>query len=92
MSGWKVLVRSLDDKGGGPLPRAAFDSGTTAGRYALDVAKKRGLIRHVRRAYWSLWELTPLGREWCEGRKEVTKHGSAATWLHALPRAGEIRL
>lgn len=91
MSGWKLIVRSLHDKGGGPLPRAAFEDGST-GSYALEKAKAHGLIRYVRRAYWSLWELTPLGFDWCAGRVEITKRGPVSTWLHALPKPGEIRL
>ena len=54
------------------------------------------------------WKLTPRGIDWCEGRIELVcprtgpsgqagrKAGSGmrpvATWLKALPRAGEIQL
>jgi hypothetical protein len=48
------------------------------------------------------WALTDMGRDWCEGRIAVccplwdrgrTKaQRPVATWLKALPRAGEIQL
>ena len=95
MSGWKLLTRSLYDKGGGPLPRAAFET-HECGNYALERAKAYGLIQFKRRAYFAEWELTQLGRDWCEGRatihvrrkgwQVVKKPERCATWLAALPR------
>ena len=48
------------------------------------------------------WELTDRGRDWCDGRIVVCHpewdrgkkkaQRPVATWLKALPRAGEIRL
>lgn len=56
----------------------------------------------MRRAYVQGWVLTPLGRDWCEGRVaivgvQINRLGGpvlrpVATWLKALPRPGEIKL
>lgn len=106
MSGWKIRVRKLYEMGGGPLPRSAFDpmdtSLGTKENGAMAPAVAHGLAVAQRRKFQWLWTLTPKGRDWCEGRVTIVEkrhtgkgrgqHQMVATWLHALPRAGEIRL
>jgi DNA-directed RNA polymerase specialized sigma24 family protein len=71
MSGWKIITKSLYAKGGGPLPRKAFDEdfrSDYAASAALDESRKRGLVSLARRAYFYEWALTLNGIDWCEGR------------------------
>lgn len=107
MSAWRILVRRLYDLGGGPLPRPAFDNtGDELGeqwKAQLVPAIRHGLIQSGKHKYGWRWTLTQRGRDWCEGRYEVVERLDnrrkgrgpqqiKATWLVALPRAGEIRL
>lgn len=105
MSAWKIRLRRLYDAGGGPLQRRAFDPMDTVlddETEPMGPAIRHGLVTSQRVKFVWLWTLTPRGRDWCEGRITLTeeKRGTSgrgkmqtvATWLSALPRAGEIRL
>lgn len=106
MSAWKILVRNLYDQGGGPLPMRAFDPhlGLHPDLH-MQTAKRLGLVESRRVKFVWFWTLTERGRDWCEGRLEIVetvnrgrgiggrgKLKLQATWLHALPQPGEIRL
>lgn len=106
MSGWMVRVRALHAAGGGPLPRRAFDPMDTSlgesEKSAMTPAVAHGLVVSQKHKFVWFWTLTPKGRDWCEGRVQLVetprkgsgrgKRRMVATWLQALPRAGEIRL
>ena len=107
MSAWRILVRRLYDQGGGPLRRCDIDPhGSELGeapKEQLDAARRDGLVEATRVKVTWTWTLTQRGRDWCEGRVEVVEarreHQRGrrpkqlrATWLAALPKAGEIRL
>lgn len=106
MSAWRILVRNLHAQGGGPLPMRAFDPvlGQTPDEQ-MQSAKRLGLVESRRVKFTWLWTLTERGRAWCEGRLEIVetvnrgrgvggrgKLALKATWLQAMPRAGEIQL
>ena len=106
MSGWRLATRSLYEAGGGPLSGYAFDPHTIplgGWWHGIHRAEELGLMRCLNPGKFGgrqpacLWELTQAGIDWCEGRVAVeyqpTKRQQVvATWLKALPRAGEIRM
>lgn len=70
MSAWKILTKSLYAKGGGPLPRKAFDEGVTteaASQHGVQEAVKHGLFTLRRHENQWLYMLTEKGVAWCEG-------------------------
>ena len=70
MSAWKILAKSLYAKGGGPLPRKAFDEGVTteaAACHGVQVAKKHGVFTLGRHEKQWVYTLTEKGIAWCEG-------------------------
>ena len=87
MSAWRILVRRLYDQGGGPLRRCDIDPhGSELGeapKEQLDAARRHGLVESTRVKFTWTWTLTQRGRR----PKQLR-----ATWLAALPKAGEIRL
>lgn len=98
MSAWKLIAKELY-AAGHPLASTEFMHGSR--RDAFEAAK-RGIVQRANgtRAErggnaQTLWELTPLGREWCEGRAmpEYRRPGGycwIATWLRALPQGLRI--
>lgn len=95
MSHWRLVVRELYERG--PLRWGQVMSGTQQG---LNDAAKLGLVTRPGSPV-NPWRITELGRQWCEHRVDVViswpgrpgrKRMLAATWLHALPKPGEIRL
>jgi hypothetical protein len=100
MSGWKLVTRELY-AAGRPMQRVEFDHGADgADPYkGLRDARKFGLVRATRHHFTHVWELTPQGRAWVEGRAELApqrRNGKprplVATWLMQLPATNEIRI
>lgn len=102
MSGWRIAIRTLHQLGG--TARTDRVAGLTrlvdAGR-ALADARELGLVTGDGRrgpGVAATWTLTPLGRDFCEGRvaqapaSRLRQRGRifVATWLASLPRG--IRL
>lgn len=93
MSAWRLIARELYQTGR-QMASTEFMDGT---RRDVFEAAKRGIVQRANgtRAerggnVQTLWELTPLGRDWCEGRAvpEYRRPGGyqwVATWLRALP-------
>lgn len=80
MSAWRVVVKEIQRHG--PM------HGTVLLSRELHEAHVLKLIAHDDRKRWAL---TPLGRDWCEGRVatvQVRPGGRrfVATWLRALPQ------
>lgn len=73
MSAWKVLIKSLYAKGGGPLPKIVFDtiSSEGASKAGMCYARSQGLATVQRLAKQWQWSLTATGVAWCEGRYHV---------------------
>ena len=105
MSAWRIIMKNLCDIGGGPAMRAEFDPMDTSlgdGDYPIKRSKDLGLMVSFRRGYRWYFEATPLGWDWHTGRVQIdepsngragrSKNRPVATWLRALPRAGEIAL
>jgi hypothetical protein len=95
MSHWRLVVRELNERG--PLHWAQIMSGP---QHGLNAAAELGFVQRPGCAT-GVWSITELGRQWCEGRVQVVttwpgrpgrKHMLAATWLHALPKPGQIQL
>jgi len=95
MSHWRLVVRELNERG--PLHWAQVMSGTQRG---LNDAANLGFVTRPGGPA-KPWRITELGRQWCENRVAVVikwpgrpgrKAMLVATWLYALPRAGEIQL
>lgn len=100
MSGWKLVTRELY-AAGRPLQRVEFhhDASGADPYKSLSAARRRGLVRSVRCHFTHVWELTPAGRAWVEGRAELgaqKRDGKprplVATWLMQLPATNEIRI
>ena len=101
MSGWKLVTRELY-AAGRPMKRVEFDHGADgADPYkVLRDARRMGLVRSIRQSKFQwVWEITPEGRAWVEGRAELApqrRDGKprplVATWLMALPTNNEVRL
>lgn len=109
MSGWRVVVRQLHEAG---RPLRSFDLLVDNAGYALAHAARLGLVKspgrwcyRVDTDEYGVWELTPLGVDFAEGRVvrllRQRRHRPTdrnfivrfqATWLAALPRANEVRL
>lgn len=98
MSAWRIVVRRLHSIGG-KGPRGRFDidfASQEQSNWAIERAKELNLIRCTKRGRFGHWELTPLGREFCEGRADVRsvltgaghrpREFIAVTWLASLPR------
>ena len=108
MSGWKIITRKLYDAGKPMPARKIDDGYCTYGglfsalREARDIGMIVNTLRGTNGHDGGRWAITPMGIDWAEGRIEVCRphwdrgstraHRPVATWLKALPRAGEIRL
>ena len=103
MSSWRIITKALYAAGGGPVHTSAFDPPHMSYETfwcGVDRARNLGMIENTVSG-WGVasrgrWALTQTGRDWCEGRVgDEYRHKRltiCATWLKALPRAGEIRL
>jgi hypothetical protein len=108
MSGWKLVTRELY-AAGKPMQRDDFSqhAGGSDPYKGLRDAKRLGMVQVTGAKHLWLWEITPEGRAWVEGRlalivppSKSTTGGRAAgtqlrpvaTWLMALPRMNEVRL
>jgi hypothetical protein len=109
MSGWKLVTRELY-AAGRPMKRVEFDHGADgADPYkGLRDARRMGLVRSIRQSKFQwVWEITPEGRAWVEGRLALivppsksntggraagTRLRAVATWLKALPGTNEVRI
>ena len=76
MSAWRLLVRGLYKRGGGPLRVAQFDDGSSARpNKSMLYAESLGLVTdtrpHKEHGRHCTWQLTELGEALCEGRAKV---------------------
>jgi len=86
MSAWKLMARELHDKGGSVRYSTVMWRRAELDRLqALGLASCTGGKGHAK-----MFTLTPLGRDWCEGRAEAYGQRGGikfqATWLASLPR------
>lgn len=107
MSSWRIVLRALNEAGG--TARAADLELTTGGldaRSGLYEAAKLGLVKSGGRGGFCKggkpWQMTELGRAYCEGRAELKsvprrpgtigaiKKMVCASWLESLPRGVRI--
>lgn len=81
MSGWKIVTAALYDAGGGPVPASEFDRcdmPLSSFRSAIQSAIAHGVMRNtlpstgIGRSLVGLFELTPLGIDWREGRVQIS--------------------
>jgi hypothetical protein len=100
MSGWKLVTRELY-AAGRPMQRTEFaqDASGADPYKGLRDARRLGLVRATRHHFTHVWEITPQGGAWVEGRAELApqrRNGKprplVATWLMQLPATNEIRL
>jgi hypothetical protein len=108
MSGWKLVTRELY-AAGKPMRREDFSPHSCgADPYkGLRDAKRLGMVQVTGAAHLWLWEITPEGKAWAEGRLALivppsksntggraagTRLRAVATWLKALPGTNEVRL
>lgn len=92
MSGWKVVTTWLYEAGRGPLPAKKFDRyemPLSSFRSAIAEAIKHGVMRNTAgttgrgRSLTGLFELTPLGIDWKQGRVQIA-------YLSVGYRAGSV--
>lgn len=81
MSAWRLLVRGLYNRGGGPLRIVQFNEGATScPNAAMRYAEGLGLVTDMRqikeRGWPSTWQLTELGEAVCEGRAKVVRNST----------------
>lgn len=108
MSAWRIVVREVYEAGGS-MPTRDSTAWTVSVNAAFSKAAYLGLLRSPGRGGNGKdprgWTLTPLGRDYCEGRvvhipnvrrKNPTDSNYIiwfqATWLASLPRGNEVRL
>ena len=103
MSAWRIITKNLYAAGGGPVHANAFDMPDLSRETfwgGIYRAKELGMIENTVSSWGNAargrWSLTQKGRDWCDGRLgDEYRHRKlciVATWLKALPRAGEIQL
>lgn len=68
---WRAATKALYEAGGGPLRRMDFWPPHISGQArtsSMTRAANLGLMERCNKGYVWRWELTPKGRDWCEGR------------------------
>lgn len=88
MSAWKVALKSLHARGGGPLPLRGFSDALSSA--AMNMPRRLGLVEVARCgrgiARWNAYRLTDLGHRFVEGRVTIAslprgRYALRATWL-----------
>jgi hypothetical protein len=87
MSAWKLIAQELH-QAGRPL---RWEEMAGYSRQDMQRARYMGVAECVGGTGRYRWQLTQLGRDWCEGRAvpEYRRPGGyfwTATWLRALPQ------
>ena len=84
MSGWMIATRELHRLGGGPLASVKFDRLGPTQKEALSRMLALELATRNGPKSASTYTLTPLGRDWCEGRAVVHQRKQPAQVLEVL--------
>lgn len=97
MSTWRYLARSLYAIGGAGTLAQFGDGGSVAEDRAMRAMRQMGLVEtNGKRGPACVYTLTPLGRDWCEGRVQECRgylpceRSTARRLLNRRQRAAEV--